>query len=53
MQKSFGMREWGVIPGNHRFRVDGVVLPKSEKRLRVLCENKVAPPPGKMIARFD
>jgi hypothetical protein len=47
LEKTFGMREWEVIPGNLRFTVDGIVLPKSEKRLGVLCENKVAPPPGK------
>ncbi len=44
---------WELLPGYRCLSIDGNVLAKSGKRLKVLHEAKDAPLPGKIVARFD
>jgi IS4 transposase len=53
MQEVLGFGPWVLLPGYRCFSVDGNVLAKSDKRLKVLRDVEGAPLPGKIIARFD
>lgn len=53
LQEALDFRHWELLPGYRCFSIDGNVLPKSDKRLKVLREVKGAPLPGKTVARFD
>lgn len=53
MQDALEFGPWELLPGYRCLTVDGNVLAKSDKRLKVLREVKGAPLPGKIIARFD
>lgn len=53
MQDELGFVPWELLPGYRCLSVDGNVLAKSDKRLKVLREVKGAPLPGKIVARFD
>jgi len=53
MQDAMGFVPWDLLPGYRCLSVDGNVLAKSDKRLKVLREVKGAPLPGKIVARFD
>lgn len=53
MQDALGFVPWDLLPGYRCLSVDGNVLAKSDKRLKVLREVKGAPLPGKIVARFD
>lgn len=53
MQEALGFEPWELLPGYRCFSVDGNVLAKSDKRLKVLRDVKGAPMPGKVVARFD
>ena len=52
-QDALGFVPWELLPGYRCFSIDGNVLAKSDKRLKVLREVKGAPLPGKLVARFD
>lgn len=53
LQEALGFVPWELIPGYRCLSIDGNVLAKSDKRLKVLREVKGAPMPGKIVARFD
>jgi len=53
MQDALDFGPWELLPGYHCLSVDGNVLAKSDKRLKVLRDVKGAPLPGKIVARFD
>ncbi len=53
MQDALDFVPWELLPGYRCLSVDGNVLAKSDKRLKVLREVKGAPLPGKIVARFD
>lgn len=53
LQEALDFEAWELLPGYCCFSVDGNVLAKSDKRLKVLRELKGAPLPGKIVARFD
>ena len=53
MQDALGLIPRELLPGYRCFSIDGNVLAKSDKRLKVLQEIKGAPMPGKNVARFD
>jgi hypothetical protein len=53
MQEALDFGAWELLPGYRCLSVDGNVLAKSDKRLKVLREVKGAPLPGKIVARFD
>ena len=53
MQEALEFGAWELLPGYRCLSVDGNVLAKSDKRLKVLREVKGAPLPGKVVARFD
>lgn len=53
MQDALGFAPWDLLPGYRCLSVDGNVLAKSDKRLKVLRDVKGAPLPGKIVARFD
>lgn len=53
MQEALDFDAWELLPGYRCLSVDGNVLAKSDKRLKVLREVKGAPLPGKIVARFD
>ena len=53
MQEALGFLPWELLPGYRCLSIDGNVLAKSDKRLKVLQEIKGAPLPGKIVARFD
>lgn len=53
MQDAMGFVPWDLLPGYRCLSVDGNVLAKSDKRLKVLHEVNSAPLPGKIVARFD
>lgn len=53
MQEALNFDPWELLPGYRCLSVDGNVLAKSDKRLKVLREVKGAPLPGKVVARFD
>ena len=53
MQEALNFGTWELLPGYRCLSVDGNVLAKSDKRLKVLREVKGAPLPGKIVARFD
>lgn len=53
MQDALGFHPWELLAGYRCFAVDGNVLAKSDKRLKVLREVNGAPLPGKLVARFD
>lgn len=53
MQEALDFACWELLPGYRCYSVDGNVLAKSDKRLKVLREVKGAPLPGKIVARYD
>ena len=53
IQKALKFAPWELLPGYRCLSVDGNVLAKSDKRLKVLQNVKGAPLPGKIVARFD
>ncbi len=53
LQDAVDFVPWELLPGYRCYSVDGNVLAKSDKRLKVLHEVKGAPLPGKIVARFD
>jgi hypothetical protein len=53
MQDALDFGPWELLPGYRCLSVDGNVLAKSDKRLKVLRDVKGAPLPGKIVARFD
>lgn len=53
IQDVLGFQPWELLPDYRCLSVDGNVLAKSEKRLKVLQEVEGAPMPGKIVARFD
>lgn len=53
IQDALGLTPWRLLPGYRCFAIDGNVLAKSDKRLKVLQNAKAAPLPGKIVARFD
>lgn len=53
LQEALDFGAWELLPGYRCLSVDGNVLAKSDKRLKVLHEVKGAPLPGKIVARFD
>ena len=52
-QDALNFGPWELLPGYRCLSVDGNVLAKSDKRLKVLRDVKGAPLPGKIVARFD
>lgn len=52
-QEALGFEPWELLPGYRCLSVDGNVLAKSDKRLKVLRDVEGAPLPGKIVARFD
>ena len=53
MQHALKFAPWELLTGYRCLSIDGNVLAKSDKRLKVLREVKGAPLPGKVVARFD
>ena len=53
IQEALGFIPWELLPGYRCLSIDGNVMAKSDKRLKVLRDVKGAPLPGKIIARFD
>ena len=53
LQEALGFECWELLPGYRCLSIDGNVLAKSDKRLKVLRNVKGAPLPGKIVARFD
>ena len=53
LQDALGFVPWELLPGYRCLSIDGNVMAKSDKRLKVLHEVKGAPLPGKVVARFD
>lgn len=53
MQDALGFLPWELLPGYRCLAIDGNVLAKSDKRLKVLRDVKGAPLPGKLVVRFD
>jgi hypothetical protein len=53
IQEALEFGAWELLPGYRCLSVDGNVMAKSDKRLKVLREAKGAPLPGKVVARFD
>lgn len=53
LQDALGFVPWELLAGYRCLSIDGNVMAKSDKRLKVLHEVKAAPLPGKVVARFD
>lgn len=53
MQEALDFAPWELLAGYRCLSIDGNVLAKSDKRLKVLHDVKAAPLPGKIVARFD
>ncbi|MEZ6119307.1 MAG: hypothetical protein R3C28_22445 [Pirellulaceae bacterium] len=53
LQDALDFQPWELLPSYRCLSVDGNVLAKSDKRLKVLREAKGAPLPGKVVARYD
>lgn len=53
MQDALEFAPWELLAGYRCLSIDGNVLAKSDKRLKVLHDVKAAPLPGKNVARFD
>ena len=53
IQEALEFEPWQLLTGYRCLSVDGNVLAKSDKRLKVLRESLGAPLPGKIVARFD
>lgn len=53
MQDALDFAPWELLAGYRCLSIDGNVLAKSNKRLKVLHDVKAAPLPGKNVARFD
>lgn len=53
MQEALNFLPWEHLHGYRCLSIDGNVLAKSDKRLKVLQDVKGAPLPGKVVARFD
>ena len=53
LQDALGFVPWELLPGYRCLSIDGNVMAKTDKRLKVLHEVNGAPLPGKVVARFD